>query len=91
MASKEEGVGEGSVMNKGMEIRRDLELLEKIQDKEERIRALLSPAESYIIWFQKILIWEHPYLTVTLLLVVNILFWYVLCIAAFLWFIILGS
>lgn len=62
-------------MNKGMEIRRDLELLEKIQDKEERIRALLSPAESYIIWFQKILVWEHPYLTVTLLLVVNILFW----------------
>lgn len=78
MAAPEHQSGSSAVVTqKEMDLRRDLELIEKIQDKEERLRGLLAPLESHIIWFQKVLVWEHPYLSVALFLIVNILFWYV--------------
>lgn len=54
---------------------RELELAVKIRDKEERILALLGPVESYILLFQRILVWELPYASAVLFLTVHLLFW----------------
>lgn len=47
----------------------------KIRDKQERIVALLTPFESYILLFERILVWELPYASVALIVSVHMLFW----------------
>ena len=53
----------------------DLERLAKVQDKEERLKTLLSPAETYILLAERVLVWEQPYMSAALLIAVNLLFW----------------
>ena len=47
----------------------------KTRDKQERIVALLTPLESYILLFERILVWELPVVSAALLVSVHVLFW----------------
>jgi len=47
----------------------------KICDKQERLIALLTPLESYILLFERILVWELPYVSAIFIVAVHILFW----------------
>lgn len=47
----------------------------RIRDKQHRIVALLTPFESYILLFERILVWELPYVSAALIVSVHILFW----------------
>ena len=47
----------------------------KTRDKQERIIALLTPLESYILLLERILVWELPFVSAALVVSVHILFW----------------
>ena len=55
----------------------DSEVMEYIKSSENKYNLLLSPWEPYIMTVQSLLVWENPQHTAILLVVVNILFWYV--------------
>ena len=46
-----------------------------VHRKEEVLRGILNPMESYIMRLQSILIWEKPQQSVCCLIAVNCLFW----------------
>jgi len=56
-------------------VRVKCELQPSIRDKQQRIVALLTPFESYILHFERILVWELPYVSAALIVSVHILFW----------------
>jgi len=47
----------------------------KTRDKQERIVTLLTPLESYILLFERILVWELPFVSAALFVSVHVLFW----------------
>jgi len=47
----------------------------EIRDKQQRIVALLTPIESYILLAERILVWELPYVSAALVISVHVLFW----------------
>ena len=47
----------------------------EISDKQQRVVSLLTPFESYILLFERILVWELPYVSAALIVSVHILFW----------------
>jgi len=47
----------------------------RIRDKHQCIVALLTPLESYILLFERILVWELPYVSAAFIVSVHILFW----------------
>jgi len=47
----------------------------EIHDKQQRVVALLTPLESYILLFERILVWELPLVSAALIVSVHILFW----------------
>jgi len=47
----------------------------RTRDKQERIVALLTPLESYILLFERILVWELPFVSAALVVSVHVLFW----------------
>ena len=53
----------------------DCVLYSKIRDKQQRIVALLTPLEWYILLFERILVWELPFVSAALIVSVHILFW----------------
>ena len=55
----------------------DLELLAKTQTIDERVKGWLGPWEAETLWAQKILIWEYPYFSCGLFVLVNVIFWFV--------------
>jgi len=57
------------------EVRENCATDTRIRDKQQRIVALLTPLESYILLFERILVWELPYVSAALIVSVHILFW----------------
>lgn len=51
---------------------------ESLHIKEQLLRNVLAPIEPYIISVQSFLIWEKPHLSIVVLFLVHIVFWYVL-------------
>ena len=56
----------------------DQETLEEIKETEDSFMKVLSPVEPYIMMIQSVLVWEDPKYTAAMLVIVNILFWYLL-------------
>ena len=48
---------------------------QKVHDKQQRLVTLLTPLESYILFFERILVWELPYVSAAFVVSVHILFW----------------
>jgi hypothetical protein len=48
---------------------------ETLSEKEAFAQSLLTPIESYVIWFQDFLIWKKPLLSAGILLFVHAFFW----------------
>ena len=55
----------------------DSDFTEYFKISEDKCNGLLSPWEPYIMTLQSLLVWENPQHTAILLVVVNIVFWYV--------------
>jgi len=53
----------------------DLDRSRKIEEKDSRLRAILGPVEEYVVMVERIIVWEQPYLSLLLILAVNLIFW----------------
>ena len=53
------------------------DVMEYFKSSENKCNQLLGPWEPHIMTVQSLLVWENPQHTAILLVVVNILFWYV--------------
>jgi len=62
-------------MEEDGKVRENRPLDPKTRDKQERIIALLTPLESYILLLERILVWELPFVSAALVVSVHILFW----------------
>jgi len=58
-----------------MKVRGSRAMDAQTRDKHERVVALLTPLESYILLFERILVWELPFVSVALVVSVHVLFW----------------
>jgi len=58
-----------------MKLSENYAMNQRIRDKQERLVALLTPFESYILLFERILVWELPCASAALIVSVHILFW----------------
>jgi len=46
-----------------------------VLSKEERLKALLFPIEPYILTIERIIVWEKPLVSISLLIFINVFFW----------------